>query len=622
MSIKIYNMDVLEGLKRLEDESVDCVMTSPPYYALRDYGVDGQIGLEPTVDEYINKLLDIFDEVKRVLKKDGTTWINLGDTYFTKSGSGFLNDNITGNKADTDYGLTKANELRETPTTPLTKEQSAWLSGLIDGEGCLQVHKQIREHSVPSYQADVSVGMMDKEMVEFAHKITGLGSLTFQKRGVWDWSVRGQEAGKLVTWIYPYLILKKQQAKILYNLCLNLKRKKDGRNTTKENLDFREKLYRLNKKLNQKEINYVDLDEPKRLTNCLKSKCLMGIPERFMLGMIERGWILRNKIIWHKPNHMPTSVKDRFANSWEYLFLFVKNKKYYFDLDAVREAHKVESIERVQKPLKNNPAGQWAFKRDGEIMDSCHPLGKNPDDVIQIPHHPKGDENKGMRLPPQANQPNAFHKMGKNPGDIIYSGLNRNKEGYLIYRPLLPDPGVIINYLRKWKRQHTYSELAKATGLKENSVSHWFSDPDGTHGFSYPTKDDWLKLKEVLGFDNILDKSMLTVDTKPVYVPASPKGKNPSDFWDITTRGYPEAHFAVFPEKLVERPIKTTRKGAVILDIFAGSGTTLKVARDLGRDSIGIEIKKEYCDLIFKRLYNGNMPLNPNEFKLITKEQI
>ena len=59
-----------------------------------------------------------------------------------------------------------------------------------------------------------------------------------------------------------------------------------------------------------------------------------------MLGMIERGWMLRNKIIWHKPNHMPSSVKDRFANSWEYVFLFVKSRKYFFDLNAVREPHK------------------------------------------------------------------------------------------------------------------------------------------------------------------------------------------------------------------------------------------------------------------------------------------
>jgi len=77
----IYQGDCLEVLKTLPDESIDCVMTSPPYWALRDYGVEGQLGLEPTFQEYITKLCDIFDEVKRVLKKEGTCWVNMGDTY-------------------------------------------------------------------------------------------------------------------------------------------------------------------------------------------------------------------------------------------------------------------------------------------------------------------------------------------------------------------------------------------------------------------------------------------------------------------------------------------------------------------------------------------------------------
>src|SRR3989337_180198 len=79
--------DSLEVLKTLADESVDCVITSPPYWGLRDYGVDGQLGLEPHFNEYIDKLIAIFDEVKRVLKKEGTCWVNLGDTYISKGES-------------------------------------------------------------------------------------------------------------------------------------------------------------------------------------------------------------------------------------------------------------------------------------------------------------------------------------------------------------------------------------------------------------------------------------------------------------------------------------------------------------------------------------------------------
>jgi DNA modification methylase len=82
MSVTILVGDVLDKLATLEDESVHCVVTSPPYWGLRDYGVDGQLGLEPTVEEYVEKMVGVFAEVKRVLRPDGTLWLNMGDCYF------------------------------------------------------------------------------------------------------------------------------------------------------------------------------------------------------------------------------------------------------------------------------------------------------------------------------------------------------------------------------------------------------------------------------------------------------------------------------------------------------------------------------------------------------------
>jgi len=174
--------DALTELKKLPDESINCIMTSPPYWALRDYGVKGQLGLEPTFELYIKHLCDIFDEAKRVLRKDGTCWVNMGDTYGTKSGSAFENDNLTGKSKEEVFkttGINKANELRG--TTP------------------------------------------------FMHKM------------------------------------------------------------------------------------------------------LLQIPSRFAIEMCNRGWILRNEIIWHKPNCMPSSVKDRFTVDFEKIFFFTKSKKYYFE---------------------------------------------------------------------------------------------------------------------------------------------------------------------------------------------------------------------------------------------------------------------------------------------------
>ena len=78
----IYNCDCLEGLRQLPDACVDCCVTSPPYYALRDYGVDGQIGLEETPEKYIERLTEVFMEVHRVMKPEGTLWLNIGDSYW------------------------------------------------------------------------------------------------------------------------------------------------------------------------------------------------------------------------------------------------------------------------------------------------------------------------------------------------------------------------------------------------------------------------------------------------------------------------------------------------------------------------------------------------------------
>ena len=81
MTVRILKGDCREVLRTMEDESVHCVVTSPPYWGLRDYGVDGQIGLEPTPENFVSEMVSVFREVRRVLRADGTCWLNLGDSY-------------------------------------------------------------------------------------------------------------------------------------------------------------------------------------------------------------------------------------------------------------------------------------------------------------------------------------------------------------------------------------------------------------------------------------------------------------------------------------------------------------------------------------------------------------
>jgi len=192
---EIIKGDCLEVMKDIPDKSIDMVLTSPPYWALRDYGVENQLGREKTFQEYINKLCDLFDEVKRILKDNGTCWVNIGDTY-----------GGTGDKKD-------------------SKD--------------------------PKY--------------------------------------------------------------------------KDGRN-----------------------------GQSKALNKSATAKCLCQIPSRFAIEMTHRGWILRNEIIWHKPNAMPSPVKDRFTVDFEKVFFFTKSKKYHFE----------QQFDEYTKPM--NRWGGEELKADGE----------------------------------------------------------------------------------------------------------------------------------------------------------------------------------------------------------------------------------------------------------------
>lgn len=307
---KILNGDALETLKMLPKESVDCVITSPPYWGLRDYGMDGQLGLEPHFDQYIQKLVDIFDEVKRVLKKEGTCWVNLGDTY-------------SGNK-----------------------------EGKTDNK-------------VSQYLKDTTTRLHKKAVIE--------------------------------------------------------------------------------------------------------EKCLCQIPSRFALAMTEIGWILRNEIIWHKPNAMPSSVTDRFTVDFEKIFFFVKSKKYKFE----------------------------------QLFDQ----------IVSVNDRRVGQERSEYN--------------GK------YDGLDN----------------------------------AKA-----------FNSPRAR-----PQK---------------------------AFVTISPEGKNKRTVWSIPTRPYSEAHFATFPETLVEPMVLAgCPEGGTILDVFSGAATTGVVAKKLNRNYIGIEINPEYVKMSEERLAGTLTPL-------------
>ena len=352
---RILHGDSVEMLKTIPDGTVDCCVTSPPYYGLRDYGtatwvggdpscphyrtskksdktatghknmmetghavgdaiyktvcpicgavrVDNQIGLEETPDEYIDRLVTVFREVKRVLRDDGTLWLNIGDSYCGTGDKGNYKD----------------------PKNP-------------EGRN-------------------------------------------------------GQAVAK-------------------------------------------------NKRIDG-----------------IKSKDMIGIPWMLAFALRDDGWYLRQDIIWHKPNPMPESVRDRCTKSHEYIFLFSKKPKYYFDSDAIREN----------------------AKPDNSVRDRDHT------------------------------------KLNNTPGRTRMGGLKTN------------------HYTKRNKR----------------------------------------------------------------------------DVWKVATRPYKEAHFATFPEQLIEPCILAgSRPDGIVLDPFFGSGTTGVVAEKYGRRYIGVELNEEYIELAKKRLDGVQMTL-------------
>lgn len=281
MSIKLLHGDALTELQKLESESVDCCITSPPYWYLRNYNTDGQIGRELTFTEYIDKLITIFSQVKRVLKKTGSCWVVFGDSY----------DN---------------------------------------------------------------------------------------------------------------------------------------------------------------------------------NKSLHMIPSRFAIAMIDNVWILRNDIIWWKPNSMPSSVKNRFTVDYEHLFFFTKSQKYYFETQYE------------------------SYEYNGKVL-------------------PYGKKGSGYY-----NHPN-FHSQ-------FFGGKNKH-----------------------------------------------------------------------MGYGNLTYSGKLWNPTE--------KGRIKRSVWKISTKPYPDAHFAVYPQRLVETPIKAACPiNGTVLDPFMGSGTTGLVALKNARNFIGVELNGDYIKLAEKRL--------------------
>jgi DNA modification methylase len=326
------------------------------------------------------------------------------------------------------------------------------------------------------------------------------------------------------------------------------------------------------------------------------NKSLWLIPHRVAIAMTDSGWILRNTIIWHKPNNMPCSIKDRLTPAHEYVFHFVKQRKYYYDLDAIRVPHQTINVERH---IGNDSLLAKIGKN--KKIDTSKPLALLDDAVpIEQPGGYKNtklegelDINKGARggfAATGEKLENRYSDGGKNPGDVFHEERTFTRDDE---RRAAKEKGYGKAAARITERLHVVSVTGHPLGKNPGDVQF----PNNSTGLTDERANGlyWLE-----GFDVECPNcsSQFTTEVEQLYV------ENPSDVWSIPTYPFPDAHYAVFPPKLVENMIKAGSKpGDTVLDPFSGSGTTALTADRLKRNGIGFDLN--YSDVRERRTAQG-----------------
>ena len=422
MTVEIRIGDCREQLRAMANESVHCVVTSPPYWGLRCYGVEGQLGLEPTLGEHIETLVEVFREVRRVLRKDGTVWLNYGDCYATSPNRRSAKDTKAAGGDDRTF--------RDKPFSTV--------GPIYDPEG---------------------------------------GSKGGGYRGNNRHNSKATPGGRIVS------------------------------------------------------------------GGSLKPKDLAMMPARVALALQDDGWWIRSDIIWHKPNPMPESIKDRPTNAHEHIFLLSKRARYYYDHEAVKEPY------RDVEDANGFRGGSYTEGEAGSRKT-------------------KGNK----RRPGQPNSPQSI----KSP---YGQGFTRRAEmaSEESARPPSTRPHTGLTKAAQKRVSGCPTGDGKHTAIEHNKGQRKRGQP--------PRHQQY-------------DTGHRTLDEYP-----RDQGRNLRNVWTVATAPFSEAHFATFPPALVVPCIKAgCPEGGTVLDPFGGAGTVGLVADRLGRNAILIELNPDYAAMARRRI--------------------
>jgi DNA modification methylase len=465
----------------LRDESVDLIITSPPYFALRSYRddgehYDGQIGSEPTPRAFLEALWAVMDECWRVLKPTGSAWINLGDKY---AGSGGHNNNGLGT------GNLGADRMR-----------SSTLSGG-------------KKRSLAAH--------MDGDVLRAAASRRNAPDRYNQAADVRPKSLMGLPWGFALGCINP---------------------------------EYR-----------------ATFDPPREDWANLR---VIRHPQ----------WILRAEVVWQKPSALPESVQDRVRRTHEQWFHLTKQGRYYSAVDEIREAHAEASLKRYEAPFSpestNGGKGALGSRPDYSGMLSANPLGKLPGSVWQIPSEPL--------LIPEVVQahydlPDHFAAFPQEwPRRIILGwsppGIcTRCGEGR---RP-------VVEKDREHVQKTFYSRRKHEGGYGPEAPTH-------IPGRDHATITGYACACTPMEMGAVRYHSPGMGDCEPPY-----DACGDDEHWKERRQLVP---------RLAGWTPPPTRP-AVVLDPFVGTGTTVGVARILGRVGIGVDLSMDYCRLACWRVFDS-----------------